>query len=420
MPPRCWAWGVNPGPQAHSRWLRMDAQAQRLVLTQGPADDCACLGWQSPNAQSVQLFAEHLERLGVRHAWGSDDELALRGVDRLVHFQDPMGNRHEVYCSPFVAPERFISAQVASGFVTGAGGMGHAVFEAPDPDATVDFAQRVLGLRLSDQLRMQLTAEFTLKVTFMHINPRHHSLVVAPAQPGARRRLHHLMLEVGDVNDVGLARDRSVTAGHAVQMDIGQHPNDGMISFYGRTPSGFLVEVGHGGVQVDDARWQVTTFSRISNWGHRPNTEVASPGSRGGAAAANAKTASSGAAAAVAVAVAAGGADTASAAGVARCAPAPGISGAWNVIIRTPVGDNPVTFNLQADGARLYGDMASARETNEITDGRIAGNHLSWRAKVSHPMPMELELHAVVEGNAISGSAKGPLGSVPFAGSKAG
>ena len=66
------------------------------------------------------------------------------------------------------------------------------------------------------------------------------------------------------------ARDRFMHSGLDVAMDIGQHPNDKMISFYGKTPSGFHIEFGFGGVVVDDATWQPTRYDVISQWGHRP------------------------------------------------------------------------------------------------------------------------------------------------------
>jgi hypothetical protein len=43
-----------------------------------------------------------------------------------------------------------------------------------------------------------------------------------------------------------------------------------MISFYGATPSGFLVEFGWGGVKVDQSNWQVRSYDKFSEWGHRP------------------------------------------------------------------------------------------------------------------------------------------------------
>jgi hypothetical protein len=42
-----------------------------------------------------------------------------------------------------------------------------------------------------------------------------------------------------------------------------------MFSFYARTPSGFDVEFGWGGVQIDDDRWRVVSYTRGSEWGHR-------------------------------------------------------------------------------------------------------------------------------------------------------
>ena len=51
-------------------------------------------------------------------------------------------------------------------------------------------------------------------------------------------------------------------------MDLGRHPNDLMTSFYVRTPSGFDLEYGAGGVTVDDAAWETETYDALSIWGH--------------------------------------------------------------------------------------------------------------------------------------------------------
>ena len=41
-----------------------------------------------------------------------------------------------------------------------------------------------------------------------------------------------------------------------------------MISFYMKTPSGFDLEFGYGGLQVDWARHNAFEFTRVSLWGH--------------------------------------------------------------------------------------------------------------------------------------------------------
>jgi hypothetical protein len=77
------------------------------------------------------------------------------------------------------------------------------------------------------------------------------------------------MVEVQDMDDVGLAYDRCVKAGYPMALELGHHPNDRMFSFYVRTPSGFAMEFGWGGIVVDDATWQVITYDKMSDWGHK-------------------------------------------------------------------------------------------------------------------------------------------------------
>lgn len=50
---------------------------------------------------------------------------------------------------------------------------------------------------------------------------------------------------------------------------LGRHANDEMISFYVRTPSGFDIEYGHGGLTVDDRTWVARQTTAHSVWGHR-------------------------------------------------------------------------------------------------------------------------------------------------------
>jgi biphenyl-2,3-diol 1,2-dioxygenase len=250
------------------RLLRADAAVQRFILTEGPADDCAFAGW---GVDDVEEFGRKLDALGLEWSPGSKEELALRGVDAMLHFRDPDGNRHEVFSGQRKASTPFVSPKVVSGFVTGDAGLGHAVYQAADYPAAVEFAQKVLGLRISDYIDVTVAPGVTFEVAFFHANERHHSYAVAPRPPipGPVKRLHHFMLETRSITDVGLARDRCIKAGFPVAMDIGQHPNDKMVSFYGETPSGVLVEFGCGGVLVDDSDWTVGRFNRISEWGHK-------------------------------------------------------------------------------------------------------------------------------------------------------
>jgi hypothetical protein len=62
-------------------------------------------------------------------------------------------------------------------------------------------------------------------------------------------------------------------AGLQLVMTLGRHWNDHMTSFYVESPSGFAVEYGWGGLQIDRATWStVRGTGEISFWGHRPVT----------------------------------------------------------------------------------------------------------------------------------------------------
>ena len=173
-------------------------------------------------------------------------------------------------CSSGRASRRqpFRSSRLLSGFVTGDQGLGHLVLVTKSLRETDRFYRDLLGLRLSDRIQTRLGGVLPVEIVFLHANPRHHSLAFAEAP--LPKRMHHFMLEVGSLDDVGRAYDRCLDAGVPIAQTLGRHPNDRMVSFYARTPSGFDVEFGWGARTIDDATWQARVYGEISEWGHRP------------------------------------------------------------------------------------------------------------------------------------------------------
>jgi biphenyl-2,3-diol 1,2-dioxygenase len=108
-----------------------------------------------------------------------------------------------------------------------------------------------------------------IKLTFLHCNPRHHTIALAPVP--LPKKLNHIMLEVTSLDDVGFGLDRATAQSTNISSSIGCHTNDKMVSFYMKTPSGFDIEYGFGGIAIDDATWQTTTYDKPSIWGHKGN-----------------------------------------------------------------------------------------------------------------------------------------------------
>lgn len=246
--------------------MRMDEYAWRIALEPGSADDLAYVGWELANERSLDEIGERLSKAGIRVEPGKPEQCEARQVEGLLACEDPAGVPTELYWGPRMAVSNFCSPSVASGFCAGEQGAGHMVVSAPDPEATRHFYTELLGLRLTDFIDIEL-GSVPLHLTFLHANARHHSLAFSGLP--LPKRIHHFMLEARAFDEVGAAYDRALDAGVPIAMGLGRHANDRMFSFYAQTPSGFDVEFGWGGVQVDDECWRVARYTSMSEWGHR-------------------------------------------------------------------------------------------------------------------------------------------------------
>lgn len=252
--------------------LRMDEHQQRIVLESGDEDDLVRVGWLFDTEKELEQYVQGLAKSGVTVTPCGEDIAAARCVERAYFCMDPNGLRHEFAFGPTYAPDTtpFVSKVMKGKFVAGRLGVGHIMAVAKNYAETVKFCHEILGLRISDYIRGPLeTARGTFDVdaTFFHtVTGRHHSM--ATAQIPMPKKIHHMMVQVEDMDDVGLAYDRCLAAGFPMGMHLGHHPNDHMFSFYVQAPSGIFIEYGWGGVVIDDQVWEVRNYTQLSDWGH--------------------------------------------------------------------------------------------------------------------------------------------------------
>jgi 2,3-dihydroxybiphenyl 1,2-dioxygenase len=239
--------------------LRLDDRAQRITVVPGPADDLAAIVLET---DALDDLVARLRRTGVAVA---EADGAPRGVARRVTLVDPSGIPVEL-TTPGAPGERPCRPTHGAGFVAGDLGLGHIVLSADDRDASRRFYEELLGFRLSDRIVADVHGH-KADLLFFHCNPRHHTLALGDRLD---KRLHHFMVEVTGIDDVGAAFDRALRHGARVMHTIGRHPNDRMVSFYATTPSGFQFELGHGARVIDDATWEPQVYDHISEWGHHP------------------------------------------------------------------------------------------------------------------------------------------------------
>lgn len=235
--------------------FRMDDRKQRVMV-----GDDAFYGWEVADADALDTLAARLEVRGIRFARGDAALAGRRRVADLLLFDDPAGNRLEAFHGAECTTEPFRPGRAISGFATGPLGLGHAVLLVEQVAPALHFYREVLGFGLSDFMTSPFAAYF------LHTNPRHHSLALIGS---GRNAVHHLMLELFSLDDVGQAYDLAREEEGRIATTLGRHTNDYMTSFYARTPSDMFIEYGWGGRAIDPAAWQPHEMHEgPSLWGH--------------------------------------------------------------------------------------------------------------------------------------------------------
>ena len=258
---------VSEAP-AGGMYVKMDERPFRMLVVPGGESRYLASGWELANERAFNAAMETLDQADVSWRLGTAEQCDQRGVQALLHITDPSGNRHELSWGHRSDCQSFVSPQGVPGFITGDMGLGHTVLPAPNFDATLAFAKEVLGFELSDIFNFRPDPSAPpIRIHFLHCkNSRHHSLALAeyPVPSGCV----HVMVEVESMTEVGRAYDRSIAHNVPQSATLGQHLNDRMTSFYMKTPSGFDLEYGYGGLLVDWQEHSAFEFTRVSLWGH--------------------------------------------------------------------------------------------------------------------------------------------------------
>lgn len=243
--------------------FRMDDRKQRLTVDEANRNGLGFMGWEVADAAALDQFAVRLERAQVRVNRGSRSLCEQRQVRDLIVFSDPIGNRIEVYHGLAEAGTPFIPGRTMQGFRTGDMGIGHVVLTVPSAKDILPFYRDLLGFHLSDYF------ERPFKAIFLHLNQRHHSLAILET---GKVGIHHLMFETLSLDDVGQAYDLALVDEGRIATTLGRHTNDQVVSFYAKSPSGFLVECGWGGLVIDPETWEpYEVVHGPSFWGHDRN-----------------------------------------------------------------------------------------------------------------------------------------------------
>jgi 3,4-dihydroxy-9,10-secoandrosta-1,3,5(10)-triene-9,17-dione 4,5-dioxygenase len=244
--------------------IRFDELEYRIALYPSDTDGPRLVTWEVDTPADLKDLADRVAATGTTITWNGRGDNDTRDAVESFTFLDPEGFATEIRYGATHDHNEFRPSSVVSGFVTGDMGLGHLVVICKDYAGTVDFYSDVLGFKVSDYIVWD-----GADATFFHCNGRHHSLALMNECFGQKGGdFNHFMVEVNDLDDTGRAYELIKKEGVPLRMELGRHTNDGMTSFYLRTPSGFAIEVGNGGIVIDDANWEVKTWRAPARWGH--------------------------------------------------------------------------------------------------------------------------------------------------------
>jgi 2,3-dihydroxyethylbenzene 1,2-dioxygenase len=245
-------------------YLRMDYWHHRIVLHANGTDDLEYLGLRVAGAEEFGAMQQQLSAAGITFRVGSEEEAAERRVLEVMKLTDPGGNPIEIFHGPEVhyskpyRPGRGMHGR----FKTGTGGMGHTIVREEDPAAAQRF-YTALGMRGGVEYKVRMGKNVVAPI-FMHCNDRDHTIAFGIGPQS--RRINHLMIEVDNFDDVGLAYDVVRKRQVPVMVTPGKHSNDHMYSFYVGNPSGWMFEYGYGGrPATHQSEYHVEDM-----YGHRP------------------------------------------------------------------------------------------------------------------------------------------------------
>ena len=246
--------------------LRIDQYQRRFFIEKGKADDVTAIGFEVEDEEALNNLQAQLNAADFEGVQGTPQEIKNRGVTNLIKYCDPSGVPLEFYYGAVLAETSFKSDLVEDGFVADQLGFGHVVVSCHNHQASQKFYLDTLGFKLSDTMHLKFGPK-EFKITFTHVNKRHHSLAFSVPMP---KKIHHFLVQCKNMDDVGLAYDRAIDMGLRITQQLGRHTNDNMFSFYAQTPSGFEFEFGADALEIDDKVWQPKEYNSGSVWGHRP------------------------------------------------------------------------------------------------------------------------------------------------------
>ena len=262
------------GESGDSVYLRGfgDYERSSVKLTASVQAGVGHLAYRTQSPEALESRVAALEAAGLEGHWLDGDI----GHGRAYEFLDPDGHRLELfYESERYQPPAELRPALKNQPMrfTGRGvcvsHLDHVNFLAVDPAENRAFAERHLGMRLTEQILLDDGTEVGVWLTS---NPKSYELVYTHDQTHTRGRLHHIAFYVEQREDVLRAAD--IFLEHGIVMESGPHKHAIQQTFFLYTwePGGNRIEICSGGHLIlapdyEPVIWSQAERAKGQAWG---------------------------------------------------------------------------------------------------------------------------------------------------------
>ena len=251
-----------------------DYEQYSIVLTQADEPGVGHTAFRTKSPQALERRVQAIEEAGIRGAWIDGDF----GHGRAYQYRGLDGHLMELYfeTEKYVAPEALKPTlknqhQKFMGRGAAVKNLDHINFLSSNPDADGDFAEQVLGMRLTEQIRLDSGKRGAV---WYRTNAKSYELVYSHDATGTKGRFHHVAFAVEHFDAIARAANLFVDQGVHIEFAPSKHAINQTYFLYVYEPGGNRIEICAGGYLVLDPDFEPITWTeedrkRGQAWGNK-------------------------------------------------------------------------------------------------------------------------------------------------------
>lgn len=251
-----------------------DYEQYSIILTQADEPGVGHTAFRVKSPQALERRVKAIEESGIQGWWIDGDV----GHGKAYQYRGPDGHLMELYfeAQKYVAPEHLkptLKNQPQKFLGRGAAvkNLDHINFLSSNPEADGDFAENVLKMRLTEQIRLN---DGKRPAVWYRSNNKSYELVYTKDATGTKGRFHHLALSVETNEMIVRAANLFVDQNVFIEYAPSKHAINQTYFVYVYEPGGNRIEICSGGYLVLDPNFEPITWTeeerkRGQAWGNK-------------------------------------------------------------------------------------------------------------------------------------------------------